>query len=304
MHQLDSPAQTTLNLLHGYDTFLESLTTICDMGCGSGTDIAWWANLASNGDPPIPYNYNCIAVDQDASRLSQVPDLKNIRKINRDFTERQIIPVSIDLLWSHDSLQYSHNPLETLRFWNEQMTVNGMMVLHVPQHNGVSRNRYYNRTYSGCYHYFTPTNLIYMLAVNGFDCRDAYLLKKFQDPWIHMAVYKSDIEPMDPKTTTWHDLVDKNLLNLSVATSISNHGYLRQEDIIMPWLDKENYYVDYVSQQTVIPEEAGPPTIDGIFNNDVDATEDKIKQAPHRTVESKLMKPVGIMRPPKQRYVK
>ena len=294
----------TLNLLNGYDTFLESLRTICDMGCGTGGDITWWAMLESKDDPPEPYNYNCFAVDKDAYKLSQVPDLENINKITRDFTDRQIIPVSVDLMWSHDSLQYSHNPIETLRFWNEQMTVNGMLVLHIPQSSGVENNRYYSRTYNNCYYNYTPTNLMYMLAVNGFDCRDAYLLKQFNDPWIQMAVYKSDIEPMDPKTTTWFDLADKNLLHPSVVQSINKHGFLAQEEIIMPWLDKENYYIDWIPQQTVIPEEAGDPIVSGIFNKTKTADTSKLQQADIKTKTTELLKPVGITRPPKERFVK
>ena len=274
------------------------------MGCGTGGDITWWAMLESKDDPPEPYNYNCFAVDRDANKLSQVPDLVNINKINRDFTDRRIIPVSIDLMWSHDSLQYSTNPMETLRFWNEQMTVNGMLVLHVPQSNGVENNRYYSRTYNNCYYNHTPTSLLYMLAVNGFDCRDAYLLKQFNDPWIQMAVYKSDVEPMDPKTTTWFDLADKNLLHPSVVQSITKNGFLKQEEIIMPWLDKENYYIDWISQKTVIPEEAGEPVVNGIFNKNINAKESKLKQPKVTTRETQLLKPVGITRPPKERFVK
>lgn len=304
MHQLANYNIRTLNLLYGYDTFLESLRTICDMGCGTGADITWWAMLESKDDPPEPYNYNCFAVDRDQNKLNQVPDLENIRKINRDFTDRQIIPVSIDLLWSHDSLQYSHNPLETLQFWNEQMTVNGMLVIHVPQSNGVEYNRYYSRTYNNCFYNYTPTSLLYMLAVNGFDCRDAYLLKKFNDPWIQIAVYKSDIKPMDPKTTTWFDLADKNLLHPSVVQSITKNGFLKQEEIIMPWLDKENYYIDWLPQQTIIPEKAGDPIVSGIFNETRSAGKSKLKQADAITKSTELLKPVGITRPPKERFVK
>ena len=294
----------TLNLLNGYDTFLESLRTICDMGCGSGGDITWWAMLESKDDPPIPYNYNCFAVDRDGYKLSQVPDLENIRKINRDFTERRILPIDIDLIWSYDSLQYSTNPLETLRFWNEQMTVNGMLVLHVAQTNGVEYNRYYGRTYNNCYYNYTPTSLMYMLAVNGFDCRDAYLMKKAQDPWIHMAVYKSDIGPMDPKTTTWFDLADKNLLHPSVVQSISKHGFLAQEDVIMPWLDKENYYIDWVPQPTNIFDANIETVVSGITNNTTKAKKSKLEQASAATRQTELLKPIGITRPARQRFVK
>ena len=80
-----------------------------------------------------------------------------------------------------------------------------------------------------------------MLGVNGFDCRDAYFYKDVNDMWLHVAVYKSDVAPMDPQSTTWHDLVDANLMNESVKNCIERYGYVRQEEILTTWLDK-NYY--------------------------------------------------------------
>ena len=271
------------------------------MGCGTGEDIAWWATLESRDDPPRLYNYNCFAVDSDAGKLSQVPNLPNIKKVNKDFTEQFVIPVKADLMWSHDSLQYSHNPLETLRNWNEQMNIDGMLVLSVPQHNGVEYNRYYSRTHNHCYYNHTPISLIYMLAVNGFDCRDAYLLKEFQDPWIHLAVYKSNIAPMDPKTTSLFDLADLGLLHTSLVNSLNKHGHIRQEEIVMPWLDRENYYIDYVSTWTEIPKEAGEPIVTGVFNETVETAEHTIVQAKEITKTTKLLKPIGVMRPPKKK---
>jgi hypothetical protein len=79
-----------------------------------------------------------------------------------------------------------------------------------------------------------------MLAVNGFDCRDAYFYKNMQSNWINVAVYKSG-EPMDPASTSLFDLADKGLFNDSMVGSINSHGYLRQEDIIFTWLDKDFY---------------------------------------------------------------
>lgn len=289
-----------LNQLREYDSFLDSLRTIADMGCGSGEDITWWATLQSRDDPPEPYNYNCFAVDRDASKLAQIPNLPNINKCQRDFNQH-CVPVSIDLMFSHDSLQYSINPIETLNQWNQMMTVNGMLVLAIPQHSGVEYSKYYSRTHNGCFYHFTPTNLIYMLAVNGFDCRDAYLLKEFNDTWIQIAVYKSDVAPMDPATTTWFDLIDKNLLHPSIVNSITQFGHLRQEDIVMPWLDRENYFIDYVSQWTEVPE--GIETVDtGIVNTSKSTEQSVISQAPKRTVKTEIAKPIGVMRPPKKKY--
>lgn len=287
-----------LSHLREYDSFLDSLRTICDMGCGTGEDITWWATLETRDDPPVPYNYNCFAVDKDPKKLAQVPDLTNINKINKDFNEL-CCPVKIDLLWSHDSLQYSTKPLETLKLWNEQMSVNGMLLLSIPQHSGVKDNRFYSRSYSGCYYHYTPVNLIYMLAVNGFDCRDAYMLKRFNDEWLQIAVYKTKIKPMDPATTSWFDLIDLKLLNPSVEASINKFGHLRQEDIVYPWLDKENYFVDYVSSWTEIPQGV-ETTVEGSFNETTKSDKTSILQNVNKEILTPKLKPVGVMRPPKK----
>ena len=80
-----------------------------------------------------------------------------------------------------------------------------------------------------------------MLAVNGFDCNDAYIMKNANDPWMHLAVYKSPVEPMDPTTTSLYDLAELNLLHPSAVNSLTQWGYLRQEDLIYPWLNRDWY---------------------------------------------------------------
>jgi hypothetical protein len=82
-----------------------------------------------------------------------------------------------------------------------------------------------------------------MLGVNGFDCRDAYFYKKENDMWLYVAVYKSDVTPMDPKITSWHDLIKLKLVNKSVEDCINTYGYVRQEEIITTWFDKDFYRI-------------------------------------------------------------
>lgn len=296
----DRHSLSILNLLYEYDSFLDSITSVVDMGCGTGEDILWWANLTTRDDPPEPHNYKCYAVDKDASKFSQIPDLANIYKIHADFTDKRVLPINVDFVWAHDSLQFSHNPIETLYNWNQQMNVDAMLVVSIPQHSGVMFNKYYSRSYDYCYHNFTPANLIYMLAVNGFDCRDAYLLKRHNDPWIHMAVYKSKVEPMSPKTTTWIDLAEKNLLHDSLVGCLQKYGHIQQEEILYPWLDKENYFVEYVSQYTEIPKEAGEPVIIGTPQIFHPAESQTIEQAPEVALTTPILKPIGILRPKKR----
>ena len=82
---------------------------------------------------------------------------------------------------------------------------------------------------------------MYMLAVNGFDCRDCYVYMAENYGWIHIAVYKS-MEPLDPATTSWYDLADLNLVNDSVKNSLNKYGHVRQEELIFTWLDKDWRY--------------------------------------------------------------
>lgn len=79
---------------------------------------------------------------------------------------------------------------------------------------------------------------MYMLAVNGFDCRDCYIYAQPNYGWIHFAVYKN-YEPFDYKTTSWFDLADKRLISDSAMNSLNKWGHVRQEDLMFVWLDKD-----------------------------------------------------------------
>ena len=190
-------SREVLDILYQYDSFLDSLQVIADFGCGAGLDTQWWANLWTRDDPPEPRNYTCCAVDQNLSRVKkETSNLSNVHMFEDDFETSAVLPVPADLIWSHDAFQYVINPLQTLKLWNQQMNVNGMLILVFPQAAHYEYNRPQNLSWSGCYYNHNIVNLMYMLAVNGFDCRDAYFKKTENNPWLYAAVYKSDIEPI------------------------------------------------------------------------------------------------------------
>ena len=228
-----------LGMLYQYDSFLDSLSIIADMGCGEGLDTRWWAKLHTRDEPPVPHNYQVYAVDKDTSKIDKamLAENKNIHVFESDF-ESVHLPRKVDLIWSHDSFQYALNPMNTLKHWNHYMNTNGMLVLNVPIHTHYSYDRLQTQVHSGCYYTYNICNLMYMLAVNGFDCRDCFIYAQPNYGWIHFCVYKS-YDPFDAATTTLFDLADKNLLSDSAIACLNKYGYLRQEELAFVWLDKD-----------------------------------------------------------------
>jgi hypothetical protein len=112
-----------------------------------------------------------------------------------------------------------------------------MLYIAVPQTINFSRGQFDYHLPSGCYHHHTMVSLMYMLATAGWDCNAGFFKQESTDPWIHAMIYKSEHAPMDSKTTTWHKLVELNLLPESAARSIHSHNYLRQQDLVVPWID-------------------------------------------------------------------
>jgi hypothetical protein len=80
-------------------------------------------------------------------------------------------------------------------------------------------------------------NLIHMLATAGWDCRSGFFRQSPGDMWLHAMVYKGDQTPLNPKTTNWHELSELKRLPESADASIYAHGYLRQQDLVVPWID-------------------------------------------------------------------
>lgn len=232
-----------LNLLYGYDSFLDSLTTIADMGCGAGLDAEWWAMLETRDDPPEPRNYKVFAVDSNIKQID--PEIlercPNIKTLEKDF-ETRCIPTQVDLIWCHDAFQYAKNPLATLEGFRETLNENGMLILSVPQTTYMKNNRLVMESHPGQYYSYNVLNLMYLLASSGFDCRDAYFYRKQESPWLYAAVYASPHGPIG-KHATWYDLAERNLVNDFLIDSVNKHGHAKLDDLVVAWLDKSYYQI-------------------------------------------------------------
>jgi SAM-dependent methyltransferase len=231
-----------LNLLPEYDTFLDSLSVIADMGCGAGLDARWWANLETRDDPIEPRNYLVYAVDQNIRQFEYDPKtIKNMVVMEGNFEER-VVPRQVDLIWAHDSFQYARNPLKCLASWKNTLNENGMLILSIPQTTyWDSRfNRLVVSNHNHQYYSYNVLNLMYMLAISGFDCRDAFFYREPNSPWLYAAVYASNQSPIG-QHATWHDLAENYLVSDSIINSVNTYGYARLEDVVVRWFDK-NYY--------------------------------------------------------------
>lgn len=229
----------TLHALYEYDDFMQSITSMVDLGCGAGLDLEWWATRTTRDPQPLPLNIRCVGVD----RLDDLPVAHRYRNITyqrQDF-ESDIIHThkrKFDVLWCHDSFQFVLDPFLVLRQWRQVMNPDAMLCLILPQTTNLEYNTQDFIQRDFCYHHWTLVSLIHVLAVSGFDCAGGFFRKNPDDAWLHAVVYNSEHQAMDPRRTSWYELADRALLPESAASSIQRWGYLRQRDLMLPWLDK------------------------------------------------------------------
>ena len=227
----------TLNRLYDYDDFMASIKTVLDLGCGTGDDLAWWATRTTRDENPQPLNIRCTGIDL-APTLNISQQYNNLFYQSGDFEDTIVPPPQgFDILWCHDSFQYAHAPVTTLSNWWQIASPGAMLYLAIPTTQRIHRSQLDYHLLSGCYYHHTMVSLIYQLATAGWDCRSGFFKQAPADPWIHAVVYKSTHKPQNPKTTTWHALSELNLLPETADRSIAAHNYLRQQDLVVPWLD-------------------------------------------------------------------
>jgi len=229
----------TLAQLYEHAEFMESIDSVCDMGCGKEAfDMEWWSiQNVDTDDAIIPLNIKCTGVDLYDNVLLKHD---NFTYIKHDFEKP--LDDKFDVIWCHDSFQYVLSPMETLKNWHNMLTENGMLILILPSTTNVEYNRLSVHQPNFHYYNYTLDSLIHMLAVNGFDCESGLFQQQVNDKWIKAIVYKSDIEPLDPRTTTWYDLADKNLLPKTGAESVNKYGYMKRDDLVLPWLNYANIW--------------------------------------------------------------
>jgi SAM-dependent methyltransferase len=241
--QLIRPGNRVLNTLYQYDDFMESIKSIVDLGCGSGLDLEWWATASTRDDSPVPLNISCLGIDViDTPAVARKYSNATYQQVDFE-TEFQPQKTNFDILWCNDAFQYCLNPMSTLGRWRKIAATGAMIVLIVPQTTNFKQKQQQFFQPSGCYYHHTMISLIHMLATTGWDCRNGFFLPFRDESWNCAVAYKSEHEPLDPKTTTWYQLDELGLLPESVSKSVKAHGYPVQHELLLPWLDKSLNYL-------------------------------------------------------------
>jgi len=229
----------TLSELENHADFMLSIDTMADVGCGSGLDLAWWASrtVLDDDERNIPLDIKCIGIDQLKS-LSIANQYTNISYQRSDIEAPPNKKANFDVLWCHDVLQYMINPLQVLGYFYDMLTPSGMLAVAIPQTTNIVYHKQEYNQMDFQYYNYTMVNLIHMLSMSGFDCKSGFFKKSFEDPWLHAIVYKSEFGPHNPRTTRWFDLLEKELLPESVERSIIKCGHVRQQDLVLPWINR------------------------------------------------------------------
>ena len=227
----------TLNQLYEYDDFMLSISTVVDLGCGLGDDLKWWATRTTRDEAPLPLNIQCTGIDLTET-LSLTKQYSNVTYQQTDFENHIVAPKNgFDILWCHDAFQYARTPIQTLSNWWNIASPGGMLALTVPVTQQIHRRQLAYELPSGCYYHYSMVSLMYMLATTGWDCGSGFFKQTPTDPWIHAVVYKSKHPPLDPRNATWHQLAELGLLSKFAEKSIAAHNCLRQQDLVITWLD-------------------------------------------------------------------
>jgi SAM-dependent methyltransferase len=236
-------SRQTLDMLYEHDDFMESVGRVADLGAGrDALDALWWAEATTRDDSPQPLNISVVAIDQFET-FSPARRNKNLSYQRSDIETWKECTKGFDVLWCHDTFQYMINPLQCLTNWWHVTSRNGMLVLIVPQTTNLEFNDEAFDLPSGCFYNHTLVSLIYMLATTGWDCGTGFFRKQPGNPWLHAVVYRSDQPPRDPRCTSWYDLAESGRLPESAVRSINKYGYLRQRDLVLPWLDKSIHLI-------------------------------------------------------------
>lgn len=231
------------NQFREFDSFIESIDTLADFGCGQqGHDVDWWCSLTTRDEEPSPLNIRVTGVDIH-DHCAAAHEHKNARYLKHDIEKPFDSSWKFDLVWCHNTLQYLENPYRALCNWRDTVDDGGALILSVPQNIRLfGRTRLYDQT-SHCIHNFTVIQLIHILSLAGWESRGGYYSLDMEEGWITALVYNTNEPVRHPRNTSWYDLAETGLLPHSLELGIEKYGYAREQDLMLEWIDRSKAQV-------------------------------------------------------------
>jgi len=225
----------TLAVMHQYEDWIKNIKNVAVMGAGIGLDALWWADLKHSDGASYNINVTSVELNPDANNMV---GHSNIKWIYSDFSTIEL--PSQDLIWCHNSFQYSLNPIGTLLHWYSLLRTDGMLCIQIPYRLGVNKSNNIDKVNyvvnPGIYFSHTISSLIVQLAATGFDCRDAHFQLDKHRGWINLAVYKTVNVP--DYTKNLYDLKNTMRLPASLDEIIESKGFFEETDLILQWIDR------------------------------------------------------------------
>ena len=142
-----------------------------------------------------------------------------------------------DVVWAHCVLHKFTNFYDVLCNINTLQEKDGLLCITVPKiHNMFYGDPDY-RVYTDCHSDINIVNLIYGLALAGYDCRDAYFLQEKNSNLINAIVYKNTDETYEVGSVTPYDLMEMDRLPPSMVNQLNKVGYLSNKNLLLSWID-------------------------------------------------------------------
>ena len=152
-----------------------------------------------------------------------IPPLYPLPFVRPDATDG----LQFDAIWSHHCLEHISNPIQALIAWRNLLRPGGRLFLTVPE-VGLTMS-------SGHLNNFNLPQLIYILAVSGFDCSE----KCFSRSRSHLRASVRKAQSYDPQEegilTSLATLSQKGLFAPSIRHAISTRGRFSARDIHLNW---------------------------------------------------------------------
>tara|TARA_B100000886_G_C20401876_1_gene482961 strand:- start:156 stop:908 length:753 start_codon:yes stop_codon:yes gene_type:complete len=223
-----------LNMLYEYPEMMESINNVLDVGSRDGHDAYWWATV-DDGDEDNP---QCLDINVTAMDINPTWNIDyehdNITQLKADWN-KITFDKQFDCVWAHSVLQEAGDPLKFLHRMNNFCSDGGVLCLSFP----TTVNTFYgepdHRVYNTATSHITLVNLIYMLALSGFNSRDGFLYKQPNTNIINAFVYKDSNEVFFPGEKTLFDL--QKFMPEPCEKQIQQYGYITNKGLLIKWMD-------------------------------------------------------------------